>query len=88
MDSGEILSICCLAAYLVLLVTIFCGWYFYLHETNVKYYKRHRENFEEEYLDQTWPTASKTKSMAVAFDNDFPLRFEEVSFSNTIPKLE
>ena len=88
MDSGEIISICCLAAYLVLLVTIFCGWYFYLHETNVKYYERSRVNFEEEYLDSTWPNASKTKSMAVAIDNDVPLRFEEVSFSNTIPKLE
>ena len=88
MDSGEILSICCLAAYLVLLVTIFCGWYFYLHETNVKYYDRYRENFEEEYSDQTWPNASKIRSMAVGLDSEVPLRFEEVSFSNTIPKVE
>ena len=88
MDSVDMISICCLAAYLLLLVAVFCGWYFYLHETNVMYYELHRENFEDEYLDQTWPTASKRKSIAVGIDNDVPLRFEEVSFSNTIPKLE
>ena len=88
MDSGEMISVCCLAAYLVLLIAIFCGWYFYLHETNVKYYDRYRENFEEEYLDQNWPNVSKTKSYVVGIDNDVPLRFEEVYFSNTIPKIE
>ena len=85
MDAGEILAVCSLIVYFILLAVLFCGWHFYLHETKRKNI-RHHINFDVESYKDEWDFTPGLSSIGIkdeAFD-----RLEDLECIKYIPKID
>ena len=85
MDVGEILSVCALFFYFILLAVLFCGWYFYLRETKRTYIRHRRDGIDEESYDGDLDFSPCLATIGIK--NESIAQLEEFAWTKNITKI-